>query len=755
MSTLEAPLDRRDGARIDDLFDLDSPRSGFPIKRSVMVALLMALALGAAAYWWYTTQRAAPQPTYTTAPVVRGDVSVGASASGPLTAPTSVPLSFKTAGQVSQILVQVGQRVSRGQALAQLESSDLQRALATARANLDQQVGALAKLEQGPTPESIAAAQTQVQGGIANLAMAQAAAQAAHAAYDADTQLAATTVDGAQAAANDGAALLDASTAQTDSSHAADAQAVANAERNLADAAKSVDAARSQAAAIIGADQTTVANAQSTLDDARKSLVVAQQQLDTATSVDQAAVANAQAAAANAQKALQRAQQIAGASQGVQQAQIDKAQEDISAAEANRDAICGMSTATRAQCQPARSAVDQAQAALVVAQTSAKQTAAQNLQTVQTAQSELDQANGALRSAQATVGADRAHNQAPLQTAQAQVDSASGALQSARDVLAADEARQQAGLQTAQQQADQALGTLQSARSTAASDAAHDDVTLQQAQQTADQSASGLRTAQAQATQTATHSATTVQTAEQQAQQAAGQLGDLEAQLEQAAAQPTEADLAAARAQVAAAQVAVDQAEANLASATLEAPVDGTVAQISATLGQTVSTGASSAGSTSLLTIVDLDQLQVQAQVNESDMAGIKVGNAIAFTLSAYPGNTFSGRVVSIQPVGNQSQNVVTYTVVCSIDHTDTSLLPGMTASVTLVADSRSDVVLVPASALQFAQSQGNPPGSVVVMANGIPAQRPVQTGLSDGRLTEVLSGVQPGEIVVTGESGR
>jgi HlyD family secretion protein len=149
-----------------------------------------------------------------------------------------------------------------------------------------------------------------------------------------------------------------------------------------------------------------------------------------------------------------------------------------------------------------------------------------------------------------------------------------------------------------------------------------------------------------------------------------------------------------------------------------------------------------------------LDQLQVKAQVNESDMAGIRPVNPITFTVSAYPGTTFTGKVLSVQPVGTQSSNVVTYTVLCSVDQTDIPILPGMIASVTLVTQSRSDVVLVPTSAIQFAQAQGAPPGSVLVLTGGIPTSRPVTAGLSDGRFTEITSGLQPGEIVVSGSTG-
>jgi HlyD family secretion protein len=221
----------------------------------------------------------------------------------------------------------------------------------------------------------------------------------------------------------------------------------------------------------------------------------------------------------------------------------------------------------------------------------------------------------------------------------------------------------------------------------------------------------------------------------------------------------TPQDLAAARAQVANAQAALATAQNNLSSAELVAPVDGAVAQINGTAGQFVTTAAGSgsgggAGASGFITVAALDQLQVQAQVNESDMAGILPRNPITFTVSAYPGTTFTGSVLSVQPLPNASQNVVTYTVLCSVDPTAVPLLPGMTASVTLVTQHRSDVVLVPNSALQFAQSQGQPPGTAIVVSNGTPQPRSIQTGLSDGRLTEVIAGLQPGEIVATGTTG-
>jgi HlyD family secretion protein len=156
----------------------------------------------------------------------------------------------------------------------------------------------------------------------------------------------------------------------------------------------------------------------------------------------------------------------------------------------------------------------------------------------------------------------------------------------------------------------------------------------------------------------------------------------------------------------------------------------------------------------------------VTAQVNEADMAKVALGQPVRFTLNAFPGQTFSGKVAEIQPLGSSSNNVVSYNVTCSIDPTTTKLLPGMTANVTIVTQQASNAVLVPAAALAFAQSaasnsiaapvatQGSTNASVLVQQNGKAVRRPVQTGLSDGNRTEIIAGLQSGERVITGQSG-
>ena len=117
----------------------------------------------------------------------------------------------------------------------------------------------------------------------------------------------------------------------------------------------------------------------------------------------------------------------------------------------------------------------------------------------------------------------------------------------------------------------------------------------------------------------------------------------------------------------------------------------------------------------------------------------------MTFTLTAYPNRTFTGTVVTIVPAGTTTSNVVTYSVLISVDPTDVQLLPSMTATVTIITQQVDDALLVSNAAISN--------GKVNVLRNGSPVAVPVQTGITDGVNTQVLSGLQVGEQVVTGTS--
>ncbi|HYB01057.1 MAG TPA: efflux RND transporter periplasmic adaptor subunit, partial [Ktedonobacteraceae bacterium] len=195
------------------------------------------------------------------------------------------------------------------------------------------------------------------------------------------------------------------------------------------------------------------------------------------------------------------------------------------------------------------------------------------------------------------------------------------------------------------------------------------------------------------------------------------------------------------------------------------------------------------------ITIADTSTLQVLASVNESDTANLKVGETAQFTVSAYGNRIFSGIVSAISPLGQTVSNVVTFPVTIDVNKDDlqnATLLPGMTASVTIVVVQQPNVTLVPVNAINFARTAVTtvndiPPlittqQAVTALAQArqqltnllnqnpslqqqspIPAYVieqpnqstfiavPVVLGLTDDTNYVVLQGISPGDIVVVG----
>lgn len=178
------------------------------------------------------------------------------------------------------------------------------------------------------------------------------------------------------------------------------------------------------------------------------------------------------------------------------------------------------------------------------------------------------------------------------------------------------------------------------------------------------------------------------------------------------AVRTAQAQVEVGEAQVANAAAVIKQREAALASARVDlartsivAPVDGIVISRQVDAGQTV---AASLNTPTLFTIArDLRDMQVEVAIDESDISKIRSGQRVTFTVDAFPGRTFDGRVAQIRKAAQTVQNVVTYTVVVATENPGLQLVPGMTANVRIVADARDNVLKVPNAALRF-----RPPGT-------------------------------------------
>jgi HlyD family secretion protein len=169
----------------------------------------------------------------------------------------------------------------------------------------------------------------------------------------------------------------------------------------------------------------------------------------------------------------------------------------------------------------------------------------------------------------------------------------------------------------------------------------------------------------------------------------------------------SEAEYDSAYAQVESEKAAEISAEAqfksamiNLNYATIRAPIDGVVISRSVDVGQTV---AASFSAPTLFTIAnDLTRMQVLASVDESDIGWIKRGQAVTFTVDAFADETFSGTVGEVRLDAAIVANVVNYTVVIDVPNNDKKLMPGMTATVSILVDKKMDILKVPSTDLKF-----------------------------------------------------
>jgi HlyD family secretion protein len=237
------------------------------------------------------------------------------------------------------------------------------------------------------------------------------------------------------------------------------------------------------------------------------------------------------------------------------------------------------------------------------------------------------------------------------------------------------------------------------------------------------------------------------------------------------------AQLKVAEAQVKQAEAALNSSELELKYTVIRSPVEGIVVARNVEVGQTVA--ASFATPNLFLIALDLTKMQVDTNVSESDIGGIKEAQEAVFTVDAYPGMSFTGTIKQVRLAPMNIQNVVTYNVVVGVDNKDLRLKPGMTANVSILVAQKDRVIKVPNAALRFvppkgegdrretngraAKDDGGRPVKVDIRAmtsrtiwkqieNGDPVPLSVQTGISDGASTELLSGdLAEGDLVVVG----
>lgn len=241
------------------------------------------------------------------------------------------------------------------------------------------------------------------------------------------------------------------------------------------------------------------------------------------------------------------------------------------------------------------------------------------------------------------------------------------------------------------------------------------------------------------------------------------------------------ANEASARATVVQAEAELKTNQTNLGKGTIRSPVDGVVLLRSVEPGQTV---VATMSTPVLFTLAeDLTQMELQVQVDEADVAGVKTGQSARFTVSAWPRREFPARIERVGIGSTTTNNVVTYKTILAVENDDLSLRPGMTANATITIAERDNVLTVPNAALRFTPPEKNaapkrsflsslvprPPQErktpvaaavtdngaqqVWIMETGSGQIRPiaVQSGATNGRMTEITGGeLKAGMQVVT-----
>lgn len=218
-----------------------------------------------------------------------------------------------------------------------------------------------------------------------------------------------------------------------------------------------------------------------------------------------------------------------------------------------------------------------------------------------------------------------------------------------------------------------------------------------------------------------------------------------------------EAELEALDAQNSSAQVTVSTAKIALDRTTITAPIDGTVVAVVVDEGQTVNANTTSP---TLIKLANLDKMLVKAEISEADVVHVAAGQKVSFTILGEPDNDFLATVRDIEPAPSEIEDsdtistdeAIYYNGILEVDNPDHVLRIGMTTQVSIVLDEAVDVLTVPSAALQAA-----PDGSYAVIlydaATGAQRLQPVEVGLNNKVTAEVLSGLNEGDVVVTGSA--
>jgi len=742
-------------------------------------------------------------PVEQTAKVQRGTIRTTIGASGVVAAFQEVLLNFTSGTTVKTVNVVIGQRVNANDILGAVDTSDLVLTLHQQQANV---ASAQAKYDQvaaGSTQKDIEVAQAAVdaakakyqatamilpkdiQTAQANLDAAKAKYQAAATINPKDIEVARANLDAAkakyQAAATINPKDIEVARANLDQAIASynaivlgttTPQDIANAEAAVRSAQAKLDALRA------GPLKADVISAQSKVQQAQQN--VDKVKSDSANTKEQARITWEKSA--DATRSTQRAFDIANAT--YQQAKATNT--DPSAAGGGQSSsgqssnpqpttctsstsggkqttTCSQPVAASKQSTPVPPTItplkldtlkQTADSAYLTEQQAEKTqeanrlayentknaeinnnaTAQQQLNDVQSSVSKLvaGPTNEDVTQAQATIDQAKAQldklkrgpTDADVAKAQASVDSARATL---NDLLAGPKATDLAQAQSAVDSSQATLNDLLAGPK--ATDLAQAQAAVDTAQATLNDLQAGPK-------------ATDLQQAQANVNSAQATLNDLTAGAKTPDLETALAALDQAKAQRDLAQLRIDQA-------TIRAPFAGLLTQVNVVPGQ-VATSGTSATNPPAFDLVDDSQLHIDVSVSESDAANVQVGQAALISLDSVPGQALPGSVERVSPVATTTSNVTAFPVRIAIAPTQAPVKPGANATVQIITATHANVLTIPVRAVT--QVNGQP--AATILFNDSTFLVPIRTGLSDGRNTEVLSGLNEGDTVILPKAG-
>ena len=674
--------------------------------RGLLIAGVAALGfyLGYLAYDYTaglgSTQSEALQATA----VQRTSVTSSITATGNVAPGRQMDLIAPTAGKLISVYVQSGDKVTAGQPLAKMDTTDPESKVAQAQATFDAQQAKLNQLLSEPLASDVAAA-------LQTLAQAQAGLEKAR-----NTLTSLTS----------GPTATDVATAQ---------QGVTQAQANL------IKAQNDLATLKAPPDPSNVATAQQAVTQAQASLIKVQNDLATLKAgPDPTVIASDRASVTKAQADLNDAQSRV----------LDDflaLPQQMAAALANLDSAYHDLQYWYEACTGGPLTLLEGEEAFGLTMCPTNLINDTNLDLYNEAKARYDDALAQLKRLEAVPGAPTASEivaaRNAVAVAQANLDVAQAKLnQDLQGPTPQEIASAEAAVTSAQAVLDAAQAKLNQAQQGAMpSEIANGEAAVQNAQ-------AALNAAQAKLQQVLAGSTSQeIGNAQADVRSAEAGVASAQAKLDDTLKGAAATDIELQRAQVEQARLSLAQAQEDLDSATLKAPFDGIVASVGANAGDQVSSNVV------IVSVLDPTGLHVDLTVGETDIGSLAVGQKAVITTDAISGVTFTGQVTQVGAQATVSQGVVTYPVKLAIDSGSSAssqqLKSGMTANVSLIVAQRDNVLAVPAKAIR---SVGG--SSVVdVLSNGKIEARPVRTGLAGTQGTEITEGLQEGDIVLQSTS--